>query len=277
MNFTQNEIIEIGGPDIVSYGQLMKEYAKQMNLKRLMISVPVLTPRLSSLWLGLVTPIYSRIGRKLIDSLKYPSVINNNIKAELFNISPSSIDVVIAKAILDYKTNVIPTKWSDSISSSGLLKRYSEHSSYHMLIDSREIYVNTKVENAFYPIQTIGGNNGWYAWNFLWRIRGFIDLLFGGVGLRRGRSHPLNLLVGSTIDWWRVESYIPNKSLRLYAEMKVPGQAWLQFDVEPSNQGAIIKQTAEFFPNGILGILLPLHKLVFVGLLNGIARHSKKH
>ena len=203
--------------------------------------------------------------------------------SSLFCFIKSSInpqDFIISKAILDDKENLTPTRWSDSLSSSGI-SIINAQKTTKKLKDSRHIRVNASAENTFYPIQTIGGSNGWYAWNVLWRIRGFIDLLFGGVGLRRGRSHPLNLAIGSTLDWWRVESYTPNKSLRLYAEMKMPGQAWLQFEIEPYSGGTIIKQTAEFNPNGIIGnlywyLLLPLHKLVFIGLLQGISKRYKR-
>jgi len=186
-----------------------------------MISVPVLTPRLSSLWLGLVAPVYARVGRKLVDSLRYPTVVR----------------------------------------------------------DASAIQVKGSPKTAFAPIRRIGGTTGWYFANFLWRLRGFLDLLAGGVGLRRGRRDPETLQVGDTLDFWRVEAFDADQRLRLAAEMKVPGRAWLEFEVTGDCAHSTIRQTAVFDPLGLFGLiywyaLYPFHRWIYAGMLRKIAEAS---
>ncbi len=271
---------EIGGADVVSYGGLMREYARQRGLRRLLIAVPVLTPRLSSLWLGLVTPVYARIGRKLIDSLRHDSVVGDPSARTAFDLRPVGTRAAIAAALRNEDRAFAETRWSDARSSSGPEPTWGGVRFGARLVDSRTVRVPAPPPAAFAPIRRIGGAAGWYHGDVLWRIRGLLDLLAGGVGLRRGRRDPERLAPGDTVDWWRVERCEPDRRLRLAAEMKVPGRAWLDFEVTEDAGGSIIRQTAEFDPAGVAGLLYwyalwPLHALVFGGMLRGIARRVR--
>lgn len=245
-----NEIFEIGGSDRVSYGGLMREYARQRGLKRLVISVPLLTPRLSSLWLGLVTPLYVRVGRKLIDSIRHSTVVEDPSALTEFGVRPCGFREAISVAISADKK--------------------------HLKTDTRMIRVNASRAEAFVPIRRIGGANGWYYANWLWQLRGWMDKLVGGVGMRRGRRDPDSLCVGDVVDCWRVEAIEPDHFLRLVAEMKLPGRASLEFEVIGESTGFVVRQTATFDPVGLLGraywySVLPFHHYVFRGMLQGIA------
>lgn len=277
----ESKIYEIGGPDQVSYGGIMREYARQRGLYRIMIPVPVLTPRLSSLWLGLVTPVYARIGRKLIESLRNPTLVQDRAAEADFDIKPRGLTEAIERALVNEDEEVAQTRWSDALSSAAKPKRWGGVRFGSRLVDSRTAEVSVGPEAAFEPIQKIGGETGWYYGTWLWRIRGFLDLLVGGVGLRRGRRHPVELRVGDPLDFWRVEEIDPPRTLRLAAEMKVPGRAWLEFEVQPTQQGSTIRQTAIFDPVGLGGLLYwyalyPVHVLVFAGMLRQIARTAEK-
>ena len=270
-------IYEIGGPEQVSYGEIMQRYAKQRGLRRYMIPVPFLTPYLSSLWLGLVTPLYSRVGRKLVDSLRNPTLVHDNTALESFKVSPRSVDESIARALVNEDEEFAETRWSDAFSSGGEQKSWGGVRFGSRLVDSRTCEVALDAKHAFTPIRRIGGNTGWYFGNWLWKIRGFLDLLVGGVGVRRGRRHPDQLRVGDTVDFWRVEQIEDNKLLRLAAEMKVPGRAWLEFEVTEESGVSTIRQTAIFDPVGLFGIvywysLFPLHEIVFRRMLRNISK-----
>ncbi len=271
-----SQVYEIGGPDQVSYGEIMHEYARQRGLKRWMIPVPLLTPYLSSLWLGLVTPLYARVGRKLVESLRNPTLVSNNLAESTFSIRPRSFREAIAHALVNEDQQFAETRWSDSYSSAGSPRAWGGARFGSRLVDSRAISVDLPSEQAFAPIRRIGGRTGWYYGDWLWSLRGFLDLLVGGIGLRRGRRDPIELKVGDTVDCWRVEAYEPNRRLRLVAEMRLPGRAWLEFEVEPTATGSHIRQTAEFDPVGLAGLsywylVYPLHQMVFAGMLRGIA------
>ena len=276
-----SQIFEIGGPDQVSYGEIMKEYARQRQLRRLMISVPFLTPYLSSLWLGLVTPLYSRVGKKLIESLKNPTLVSNNVAETAFAVQPRGLKAAIQRALANEDRDFAQTRWSDALSAGGKECSWGGTRFGSRLVDSRTVKVDSGATDAFAPIQRIGGKTGWYFGTWLWRIRGFLDLLVGGVGVRRGRRHPTDIRVGDALDFWRVEAVEPNRLLRLRAEMKVPGRAWLEFEVcETEDPGtSMIRQTAEFDPVGLAGLaywyaLYPLHRIVFAGMLRNIARKA---
>ena len=274
-------IYEIGGPDRVTYGDLMREYARQRGLKRLLIPVPLLTPRLSSLWLGLVTPLYARVGRKLVDSLRNPTVVRDPDALAAFPVKPRGVREAIARALVNEDEAFARTRWSDAVSSSGLTDRYGGDVVGTRQIDSRKTFVPVPPAEAFPAIRRIGGDAGWYYGNSLWRLRGFLDLLVGGVGLRRGRRCAEELCPGDALDFWRVESYEPDRLLRLRAEMKVPGRAWLQFETTPASGGTEIRQTAIFDASGILGraywyLLYPLHRFVFAGMLRAIADRAQR-
>lgn len=276
-----DQIFEIGGRDVISYRGLMEEYAKQRGLKRLMIPVPVLSPRLSSLWLGLVTPVYARVGRKLIDSIRLPTVVQSPVSSDDFGFAPAGVADAIADALRNEDQEFAQTRWSDAHSSSGLSGELGGIRLGARLLDSRRINVNVPPVQAFRPIRRIGGKTGWYFGNWLWSIRGLIDLMVGGVGIRRGRRDPESLRLGDTVDWWRVAAYEPGEKVLLEAEMKVPGRAWLEFVVEETEEGgSTVTQTAVFDPVGLPGmlywyLLFPLHTLIFAGMIRAIAKQSK--
>jgi len=275
-----DDVYEIGGADCVSYADVMREYARQRGLRRLMIPIPLLTPRLSSLWLGLTTPVYARIGRKLIESVENATTVQDNRALRVFPIRPMGLRQAIERAILNEDREYAETRWSDAISSAGRPRSWGGIRFGTRFVDSRVVQVSAGPAAAFAPIRRIGGATGWYYGEWLWRLRGFLDLLVGGVGMRRGRRHPQELVVGETLDSWRVEAYEPDRRLRLAAEMKLPGRAWLEFEVEPHADGATIRQTAVFDPVGVLGLLYwygiyPLHTRVFAGMLRGIAERAE--
>ncbi len=274
-----HEVFEIGGADIATHGELMGEYARQRGLRRLLIPVPFLTPRLSSLWLGLVTPVYARVGRKLIESLPNETVVRDPSALERFRIRPRGYREAIARALVNEDREFAETRWSDALSAGQRTSRAPRGHARGRLVDSRTRDVPVAPAQAFAPVRRIGGRTGWYYADTLWRLRGFVDLLAGGVGLRRGRNDPELPTVGAALDFWRVEAYEPDRLLRLRAEMRLPGRAWLQFEVDGDEQGSRIHQTAIFDPIGVAGLLywfalLPLHRLVFAGTLAGIAQEA---
>jgi uncharacterized protein YbjT (DUF2867 family) len=280
-NSHRNLTIEIGGPDQVSYGDLMREYAHQRGLRRWMIPVPLLTPRLSSLWLGLVTPLYARVGRKLIDSLRHPTVVRDNSAQRLFAIRPIGVREAIASALRNEDSSFAQTRWSDALSATMNAPRQWGGTRFgNRLVDSRSTTAAATPSDLFAAIERIGGSTGWYYANWLWRLRGWLDLLMGGVGMRRGRRDPEHLRIGDTLDCWRVVSIEPGKRLRLAAEMKLPGRAWLEFEVQAEGGQARLRQTATFDPLGLWGLaywyaVWPLHQLVFAGMLRGIAQAAE--
>jgi hypothetical protein len=280
LSISESHVFEIGGPDQVSYGGLMREYAHQRRLRRLMIPVPVLTPRLSSLWLGLVTPLYARVGRKLIESIRHPTVVQDEAALRAFAIRPMGMREAIAQALRNEDREYSETHWSDALSSSGPVPHWGGVRFGNRLVDARKLHVPVPPQTAFAPIQRIGGSNGWYYANWIWSLRGLIDLIMGGAGMRRGRRDNIHLTIGDTLDFWRVEAFEPERRLRLVAEMKVPGRAWLEFEVTGDARGSTIQQTAIFDPAGLQGLLYwysfyLFHRFVFSGMLRGIGRAAR--
>jgi uncharacterized protein YbjT (DUF2867 family) len=273
---TGSRTFEIGGFDRVSYGDIMRAYAHCRGMRLVMIRVPVLTPYLSSLWLGLVTPVYARIGRKLVESVVHATVVRDNAALQAFTISPMGMEEAIRRAIANEDEQFAATRWSDALSAAGKDRVWGGVRFGTRLVDSRILSVPVSPADAFAPIERIGGTTGWYAWNMLWRLRGFLDLLVGGVGMRRGRPVSDLLRVGDTLDFWRVEKFERNRLLRLAAEMKLPGRAWLEFEVTGNESGSTIRQTAIFDPVGLAGLfywysLFPAHQFIFRGMLRAIA------
>jgi uncharacterized protein YbjT (DUF2867 family) len=272
------EVFEIGGADVCTYLQLMHEYANRRGLLRLMVPVPVLTPRLSSLWLHLVTPVYAGIGRELVDSLRNETVVNDPRALEVFAVQPRTAAEAVARALANEDSEIAQTRWSDEAPAPRARFGGARYGS--RLVDSRSVEVPRPPASAFAPIQRIGGETGWYVGNELWELRGALDVLVGGPGLRRGRRDPVGVRVGDTIDFWRVEGFEQDRLLRLAAEMKLPGRAWLQFEVEPDGRGgSTIRQTAIFDPAGVAGLaywysLWPVHDHLFGGMLHRIAAAS---
>jgi hypothetical protein len=273
----ESVIYEIGGPDPVSYGDLMREYARLRGLRRVMVPVPVLTPRLSSLWLGLVSPVHARVGRELIDGVRNETVVHDDRALRDFAVRPRGIRAVLARALVNEDQGFAATRWSDALSSQRAPRGWGGVKFGSRRVDSRAVWVDCPPDQAFRPIARIGGAAGWYYGNLLWRLRGLLDLVAGGPGMRRGRRDPESVMVGDALDFWRVEAVEPGRLLRLAAEMRLPGRAWLQFEVTPERGGSLIRQTALFDPVGLGGLLYWYglwggHQLVFAGMVRNIAR-----
>jgi hypothetical protein len=196
----------------------------------------------------------------------------------VFSIEPRGVAAAIERALSNEDHEIAQTRWSDALSSSGRSRRWGGENLGNRLVDSRTETVELPADAAFAPIGRIGGDTGWYYANWLWRLRGFLDLLVGGIGIRRGRRDPENLAVGDALDCWRVEAIEPEQRLLLKAEMKVPGRAWLEFEVTPDGPGrSVIRQTAIYDPRGLFGLaywygIYPLHELVFSGMLRSISQ-----
>jgi uncharacterized protein YbjT (DUF2867 family) len=274
----ESRLFEIGGDDQVSYREIMQEYTRQRGLRRLTIPVPLLTPYLSSLWLGLTTPVYARVGRKLVESIRNATVVRDDEARRVFDVRPVGMAEAIRLAMSNEEQRFAATRWSDAVSAGGSPPSWGGVKFGTRLVDARSVHVAASAREAFAPIRRIGGKTGWYYGNLLWQLRGWLDLLAGGVGMRRGRRDPEQLRVGDSLDFWRVEAYEPERRLRLVAEMKVPGRAWLEFQVEATDDGSVIHQSAVFDPLGLAGQaywygIYPLHRRVFAGMLRGIAAH----
>lgn len=272
-------VFEIGGPDRVSYGGIMQEYARQRGLRRLMIPVPVLTPRLSSLWLKLVTPRYSKVGRKLIDGLKNPTVVTSDAALHEFSIRPRSLVSAVREAMIQEDAAFAGKRWADLADLEELPQRFGGKAEGTRLVDHRHAVVAVAADQAFAAIERIGGPNGWYAFDWLWQLRGWMDRIIGGPGMSRGRRDPERLESGEKLDCWHVEVCDRPRRLRLSAEMKMPGRGWLEFEVVPRDGDVTIHQTAIFDPRGLGGLaywyaIWPLHELVFRQMLAGIVRSA---
>jgi len=270
--------IEIGGADTASYLGLMQLYAELRGLRRYFLRVPVLTPWLSSLWLGLVTPVYSRVGRKLIESIRHPSVVRSPLNARNFDVVPKSIREAMMSAIHDQGADA---SWAQStgvpetrIPSAVPKKTFWKYDK--KFVDRQSLFVPASPEIVFGVVSSLGGDRGWYSYSCLWRMRGYVDLLMGGVGLRRGRPMDRALRVGDPLDWWRVVGYLPSTELRLLAEMKVPGTATLNFEIHPEEGGSRLIQEATFVVSSLWGVLywyllFPVHAVMFRKMCRGIA------
>ncbi len=249
------QVFEIGGPEVASYGDLMRRYARLRGLRRLLVPVPVLSPRLSGMWLALVTPAQARIGRALVEGLRNASVVRSCAARETFTtIEPIPLDAALTAAMND-------------------------PSGTHWKVDTRTVAVDVAPSRAFAPIRRIGGRTGWYYGSPLWKTRARIDRWIGGIGMDGDRRDPENCAVGDVIDGWTVDAYEPDGRMRLLAGMKLPGRGWLEFEVTPLDGGrrAQIRQSARFDPKGVLGrvywyAVVPFHAVIFRGLLRRIAQ-----
>jgi uncharacterized protein YbjT (DUF2867 family) len=274
LELDDSRLFEIGGPDHVAYADLMREYARQVGLRRTVIRVPFATPRISGLWLSLVTPVYASIGRELIDSLRNDTLVQDGSAREAFPIRPRGVSRAIERALANEDREFAETRWSDALSAHRG-RNWGGVTFGRRAVASRKIEVATSPKRTFAPIQRIGGKTGWYYANAFWRLRGLMDTIVGGVGLRRGRRDPVRLAVGDTLDFWRVEAFEQDRLLRLSAEMKTPGRIWLQFEVDGDEAGSMLCQTAIFDPHGLAGLaywyaLYPVHYLIFAGMLRRI-------
>jgi uncharacterized protein YbjT (DUF2867 family) len=270
-------IFEIGGADPVTYAELIREYARQRGLRRRLLHCSLLTPRVSSFFLGLITPVYGQVAGALVEGLRNETVVRSAASLEAFPIRPRGLQGAVDRALTNEDRDFAETSWSDAFASAPPAT-VAPTPVGRRLVSSRMLRVDADASDAFDPIQRIGGHTGWYAGNWFWRARGLLDTLRGGVGLRRGRRDAVDLRVGDTVDFWRVETLEPGRRLRLAAEMRIPGRLWLQFELDPHDDGGVqVCQTTVFDPAGCVGLaywylLCPIHHLVFGSMLRGIGR-----
>jgi uncharacterized protein YbjT (DUF2867 family) len=272
---TFNNSYDIGGPDTLTYKQMLLRFAKVRGLKRWIGIVPVMTPKLSSYWLFFITSTSYSLAQNLVDSMKVEVICKENNLSEILGIMPVTYEDAIREAFEKIELNQVPSSWKDALTSNTLnngIAMYAEVPVHGCFIDYRKLEVDN-TNRALLKIWSIGGKNGWYYADWLWAIRGFIDKLFGGVGLRRGRKNQTEISPGEALDFWRV--LIANKKekrLLLFAEMKLPGEGWLEFRIDNNN---VLHQTATFRPLGLWGRLywysvLPFHGFIFRGMIRNI-------
>ena len=271
-----NESFDIGGPNIITYKQMMQLYAKTRGIKLAIWTIPIMTPKLSSYWLYFVTSTSYKLAMNLVDSMKVEVICNDNRLQKILNIKPISYVDAIKLAFEKIEQNLVISSWKDSLSSSEFKNNFSNYiqvPNFGCLKVSKKIQI-TNPEQILENIWSIGGDKGWYYGNWMWKTRGIIDKLLGGVGLRRGRTSPTNLDNGDSLDFWRVLlADKQGKRLLLFAEMRLPGEAWLEFRIDQNN---ILHQIATFRPIGILGrmywySMIPFHFFIFDGMIRNIA------
>jgi len=265
-------VVEIGGPDVLSYGEMMMTYARMRGLRRLMIPVPVLTPRLSSYWVSLISPAPASIARPLIEGLRNEVVVHDPGPARSLGVDATPYIAALMLAIERSDGHDIESTWFDSLATRDRASLSSVTSREGMIVDRQTQLIPASPARVFGQVERMGGTAGWPYANVLWRIRGLLDRSVGGVGMRLGRRDPERLRAGDALDFWRVEEVRPPELLRLRAEMKVPGRAWLQYEVLPDGPGTKLVQTAFFEPKGVPGLaywylLYPVHALIFRGTL----------
>ncbi len=284
-------IFDVGGPEIVSYEDMMQIFAKISGLrKRIIIKVPVLSPKLSSLWIGLVTPVPTTLARPLVGSLI--SEVVADPKKSLDAIIPPPVEGLLPlKQAIEYalsKTsgNDIETRWSDATGPTAPWQKAQSDPTWAgetMYFDEREVITDAPLKSVWEAVESIGGDTGWYGTGFLWWLRGLMDRLIGGVGIRRGRRDPKNLRIGDAVDFWRVENLIPGEELKLYAEMILPGKAWLEFRIEEMSDSHLkLIQKASFQPRGLGGqlywfVVAPFHFLVFPRMIRNLIKAANQN
>jgi hypothetical protein len=280
-----DQVIEIGGPDQLTFAEMMLGFAVERGLARWMIPVHVMTPRLSAYWTHLITPIPAAVARPLIEEMVSNAIVTNPLADQLFpGIHPISYHRAVRLALERIDTQQVETSWMDAL----VTTLGEKDSPYFMtttegfLVERRQLVVDAAPAACYRSFTSLGGETGWLFMNWTWQIRGWMDRLTGGVGLRRGRRHPEALHVGDALDFWRVEALEENHLMRLRAEMKVPGKAWLEFQVEPRPDGkSLLSQTAFFEPKGVVGgaywySLYPIHKILFSGMIRKVAERAKQ-
>lgn len=279
---SHDQIIEIGGDDTLTYAEMMQRYAKIRGLKRSIIPVPVLTPRLSSYWVHWMTPVPASVANPLIAGLRNELVVRDLSAKTLFpDIKPLDFNTAVRLALARVEEGDIETLWSDALASSqGDIKPVYLTQEQGMLIERRQKTVDAPAKIVFRAFAGLGGARGWPPYNWLWRLRGMIDRLVGGVGMRRGRRHPDELRQGEALDFWRVEQVEPDHMLRLRAEMKLPGRGWLQFEANQREDGRTdLIQTAYFASKGLFGLMYwygiyPLHAIIFSQMIDAVAQQA---
>jgi uncharacterized protein YbjT (DUF2867 family) len=272
---TYNDSFDIAGPDVLSYKEMLHQYAQERGFKNWIVTVPVMTPKLSSYWLYFVTSTSYKLALNLVDSMKVEVIARDNRLEKMLHIKTHTYKEAIDMAFKKIEQNLVISSWKDSMVSGRFnknLEKYIQVPKYGVLTDVQKLNVNDP-DQVLKRIWKIGGNNGWYYGNWLWKIRGFMDKLIGGVGLRRGRTHPDKIFPGDSLDFWRVLlADKKGKRLLLFAEMKLPGEAWLEFKIDKNN---VLHQTATFRPRGLKGRLywysiVPFHYFIFGGMIKNI-------
>jgi hypothetical protein len=279
-----NRAFDIGGPDVVTYAEMMQRYARVAGLRsRLLIPTRALSPSLSSLWVGLVTPVPSAIARPLVASLVHEAICHEHDIAQYIpdpDHPLTGVDQAIELALRKIRDGDVETRWSTAIlpgAPSDPLPSDPKWSGGTVYLDIRNQHVDAPPGRLWRVIEAIGGKNGWHSFPLAWSVRGWLDQVLGGVGLRRGRRDPHRLFVGEALDFWRVEEIEPGTLLRLRAEMKLPGRAWLEMRAWREGFGSHYEQRAIFLPRGLAGHLYwaavaPFHAIVFGGMARNIAR-----
>ena len=281
-----NRSFDIGGPDILTYKEMLLQFAEVRKLKRFIFTVPVMTPRLSSYWLYFVTSTSYKLAVNLVNSMKIEVIAKPNELEKTLNINSISYKEAVEQAFSRIEQNEVVSSWKDSLVSSYKDDKLLDHinvPTYGCFLDKREKEITNSVEQVMKNLWSIGGERGWYYADWLWGFRGFLDKLFGGVGLRRGRTNKNEIFSGDTLDFWRVlVADKQNKRLLLYAEMKLPGEAWLEFKIINKDAKNYLQQTATFRPKGLFGRLywysvLPFHFFVFDGMAKNITNFESNY
>jgi len=279
-----NQTFDIGGSEVLSYKEMLLQYAEVRKLNRRVITFPVMTPRLSSYWLFFITSTSYNLAVNLVNSMKIEVVCRPNNVAEVLDIRLLPYKEAIERAMGKIKQQMIISSWKDALSSGRLPNKkmkYIEPPSYGCYFDEKILEIGKNKPKVQNNIWALGGDRGWYYGNWLWRLRGTLDKIFGGVGLNRGRRHPSEIEIGDSLDFWRV--LLANKEngrLLLYAEMRLPGEAWLEFSFKENNGSYALQQKAIFRPKGIMGRLYwflsyPFHVFIFRGMIRGIIEYNK--
>lgn len=280
---TFGQSYDIGGPDILTYKQMLLQFGEVRDLKRYIYTVPVMTPRLSSYWLYFVTSTSYKLAVTLVNSMKVEVVAQDNRLEKLLRVQPISYKEAVKLAFLKIDQNNVVSSWKDSLVSSfrnQSLLEYINVPTDGCFTDVREKLIATSADQVLSNIWSIGGRRGWYYGNWMWGLRGFMDKMAGGVGLRRGRTNERAVYTGDTLDFWRVlVADKINRRLLLYAEMVLPGEAWLEFKIIEKDNQMYLHQTATFRPRGLMGRLywyavLPFHFFVFDGMARNLVRYS---
>lgn len=277
------QLVEIGGTTRLTYADMLLEYAKVRDLKRFLIPTPFYVPHLSAYWVHLVTPITYNAVLPLIEGLHADSIVNTDLAARLFpNIEILDFETAVRYALKKIESGDIQSSWSDAlVTSAGDIQPYRFDIDQGMFIEKRQRLVDLPASYVFRSFSGIGGQRGWLYMDWSWAIRGWMDKIIGGVGLRRGRRHPDDIWVGEALDFWRVEAVIPNTLMRLRAEMKLPGKAWLEFQATPQENGQTLLTTSAYFDShGLSGFLYwyamwPFHKFIFDGMTREIAERAQ--
>jgi uncharacterized protein YbjT (DUF2867 family) len=280
-----HHVVEIGGPDVLSYQGMMQTYAQVAGLsRRLVAPVPVLSPRLSSLWIGLVTPLPVAVARPLVDSLKNEVVVTDGGRAaRAYDLAPTDFRSAIRRALQHSERDFTPTRWSDATTRPAQpFVGDPSWSGGTRFVDERTVRTWAPPGDVFRAFARIGGDVGYHGFDWAWRLRGMLDIVIGGVGLRRGRRDPDHVRTGDTVDFWRVVDLEVGRRMRLAADMRLPGDAWLEFEAVPDGSGSVLRQTAYFRPRGLTGraywyALLPFHGPIFSRMARRIVETAEDH